>query len=314
MNRLQHSSDGLALGKDQMHRLLDALKEYGELIGPVHDGQWLRMQTFSKYEELCLKGISWFTSKEYFFPQRQVLFQFDGHSLTRQEEFPKRVLFGLRLCDLNAIAVNDKLFLEQEPQHREYKGYREGLTLVGLWCDEVQDKYCFCSSMELEHFYDICLYDRGDYYHIKAGSEKGQEILEKLQLLPNGPYEKEFPTGEMKLSTKDIAKFFDKNQVWQKGAKECLSCGDCTTLCPTCMCFDVQDEVEVDLTKDFAYKNGIPACTKILHSLPEDTCTETQDSTDSNTESITNSSIFHKNLNATCVQAAGAAYEAVRQK
>ena len=43
------------------------------------------------------------------------------------------------------------------------------------------------------------------------------------------------------------SRFFDRNDVWEKESEKCLSCGDCTSLCPTCLCFDIKDEVNLDM-------------------------------------------------------------------
>lgn len=237
---------GFKLPKKDLNKLLLVLKKEGEIIGPKQAGKWLRMEPIEDAKEICFEGISWFSSKKYTFPQKQTLFEYNGIKITKPSEFTKRVLFGLRLCDLNAFAVNDKLFLEQKPANENYKNLRENLTLVGLWCDEQQDKYCFCDSLNLKDYYDLCLFDRVDYFHIKSGSTKGDKILEKLKL-KSEEYSKGLPRCDMRLDTVDIADFFNKNDVWKKGSNDCLSCADCTTLCPTCLCFDIEDKPNLDL-------------------------------------------------------------------
>ncbi|MCA9496318.1 MAG: 4Fe-4S dicluster domain-containing protein [Nanoarchaeota archaeon] len=244
---LNVTKEGYLLPKKDLNKLIKILKNYGEVIGPVQDKKWLRMKEIKDAKEISLTGISWFTSKKYFFPEKQTMFTFNGTKLKKFSDFPKRVLFGLRLCDLNAFHVNDKLFLEQEPKNHNYANFRKNITLIGLWCDKPQDKYCFCDSMELQHYYDLCLFEKKDKFHIKVGSEKGEKILKELKLKIKDEHWKEFPKCEMQLKTKDIKKFFERDDIWKKGVDDCLSCGDCTTLCPTCLCFDVEDEVNLDL-------------------------------------------------------------------
>ncbi len=244
---LDVTKEGFILQKKDLNKLLNALRKYGQVIGPQQQGKWLRMVPIKDASELTLKGISWYTSKNYVFAQKQTLFTFNGMKVKKFDYFPKKVLFGLRMCDLNAFSVNDELFLKQEPKNEIYSKLRENLTLIGLFCDEQQDKYCFCSSMNLKHIYDLCLFDRGDYFHIKVGSAKGEEIISKLKLKSDSDYWKELPDCNLKLSTTQIKDFFHRDEVWKKGVDDCLSCGDCTTLCPTCLCFDVEDEVELNL-------------------------------------------------------------------
>jgi len=239
-------NEGFKLEKKDLNKLLNALRKHGQIIGPKKMGKWLRMELIRDASEIEFKGISWFTSKKHVFPEKQTLFKYNGNKIEKYSYFPKKVLFGLRMCDLNAFKINDRLFLEQSPPNENYRQFRENLTLVGLFCDEVQDKYCFCSSMDLTHYYDLCLFDKGTFFHIKSGSTKGDKIIEKLKLKLDKPYFKELPEGGLKLSTKQIGDLYE-NQIWQKGVDDCLSCGDCTTLCPTCLCFDVQDEPNIDL-------------------------------------------------------------------
>jgi sulfhydrogenase subunit beta (sulfur reductase) len=241
------SEEGYIIHKDNLDDFFKALHGFGEVIAPVKvfNDAFLRMQKIEDYHEVEWNGISWFTSKKYTFPAKQTIVKFDGEKVEAWDENPaKRVLFGLRLCDLNAFYINDELFLHQDPTMKFYKKFRENLLLVGLWCDNAQDEYCFCESMNLKHRYDLCLFDKGDSFHIKAGSKKGEDLLKPLKLEKDN-YWKEAPKCKMKLETTNIKEFFERNDVWQKGNKDCLSCGDCTTLCPTCLCFDMEDETDL---------------------------------------------------------------------
>lgn len=242
-----YSKVGFKLPKKDLNKLVGALKKEGEFIAPIKGEKFIRMEQVNNASEICFDGLSWYSSKRYVFPQKQVLFEFDSNKVKlSQEKFPKRVLFGLRLCDLNSFAKNDKLFLEQKPQNDNYKKYREGLMLVGFWCDDVVDEYCFCSSVNLEHYYDLCLFDRGTYFHIKAGTEKGKNIIESLKL-KSEEYEKGLPKCEKELLSLDVGKFSDRSDIWEKAVSDCLSCSNCTSLCPTCLCFDIEDDVNLDM-------------------------------------------------------------------
>ncbi len=241
---------GFSLSKEKLNLLFDALKiSSDEIIAPVKikGDNFLRMQPVNSIDEVYFKGISWFTSKKYVFPETQELFAFKGEKIKTWNEKPKkRVLFGLRQCDLNAFYINDYLFLNEDPPMKFYKTFRENLTLVGLWCDKPQDEYCFCDSIKLKHKYDLCLFDRGKNWHIKSESKKGDIILLEMSLQTEH-YTPSQPNCKRKLHTHDIKNLFEKDEIWQKGTKDCLSCGDCTTLCPTCLCFDIEDKADLSL-------------------------------------------------------------------
>lgn len=247
MTTPQKNIKGFLLPRKRLPELFALLQDFGEVIAPAYNqtSPFLRMRPIKSIDEAVLEGISWFTSKKYVFPPKQTLFSFKGKKITRpKKDIKSRVLFGLRMCDLNAFAVNDELFLNQEPKMPFYEEFRKKLLLVGLWCDKPQDKYCFCDSMDLKHHYDLCLFEKGENFHIKVGSAKGEKVLEKLKLKSDEEW-REAPKCKMKLKTTDIKKFFQKDKEWQKGEKDCLSCGDCTTLCPTCLCYDIEDETNL---------------------------------------------------------------------
>ncbi len=247
------------LPKNKLPHFFEILQNNSdEIIAPVKNMEdpFLRMQPVESVENICFEGISWFTSKKYVFPEKKTLFKFKGEKIEIPDNnFPKRVLFGLRLCDLNAFHINDELFLNQDPAFPGYKEFRENLTLVGLWCHEPQDEYCFCDSMKLKHHYDLCLFDEGDNWLVRSGSVKGEKILDNLHEISTTSFVEtrcnvslqkyDPPKCNRSLSTHDIKDLFEKNEIWQQGAKDCLSCGDCTTLCPTCLCFDIEDESDL---------------------------------------------------------------------
>ena len=93
--------------KKDLDKLLNALRKYGQIIGPVQKGKWLRMDPIKTAEDISFEGISWYTSKNHVFPEKQTLFSFDDKGIKEYSYFPKKVLFGLRMCDLNSFSVND---------------------------------------------------------------------------------------------------------------------------------------------------------------------------------------------------------------
>ena len=97
--------------------------------------------------------------------------------------------------------------------------------------------------MDMKDYYDIMLFDRGDYYHLKAVTKKGEKYVNKLKV--EEKFDPPKTECKKKLKDKDIRDLF-ANQVWKKGADRCVSCGHCTNLCPTCMCFTIEDDTNLD--------------------------------------------------------------------
>jgi len=260
---------GYLLPKAKLHQFLLALMAEGSFVAPVNR----KADNVVVYEELTdsrdlerldLSINPQFSHKKFFMPAYEELFTYDMQTqqLTDRKMVPRRrILFGLRLCDLNAVKIQDALFLGKQYADDHYKKARDHLVLVGWYCNKAPSPYCFCGSMELTHYYDVMLRDLSekdptrDLIYIDVNSPTGillmTTIVEKLRHrgIALKEHHEQLPPimTKKKLVTRDIRKHFD-NPLWTKTANEkCLSCERCTTMCPTCMCYDVYDSTEQDL-------------------------------------------------------------------
>jgi len=240
--------------KGVLNSLLTVLQKEFEIIAPVKNSA-VRFQSIKDPEEIYLDAISYFPAKEYFFRKKEVLFGFKGLKIAVPElEKPKRIFFGLRKCDLNAIKHQDKVFLEtvKDPY---YSAMRENSILIGYHCNTAPSKYCFCGTLNLQDYYDLLFFDRGEIFYVDVGTEKGQRLIDSQKKFFE-PIDYQLTVEDRKISnagrllTDDISEFYD-NHLWTDGINNCLSCGACTALCPTCYCFEMHDEVS---TKNI--KNG----------------------------------------------------------
>jgi len=232
---------GKLLKKEGLRDFLQHLMKKAELVAPVKTDT-LRFQTINNPEEVCLEGLPIMPIKKYYLEHKHTILNFKGTQIRVNNPAPKkRIIFGVRLCDLNAIPVLDKLFLEENPDPY-YQSTRDNTVLVGWHCDKPVDEYCFCESMELKPFYDLYIYEVADSYFIAIGSKKGADLVKHL---PSFEYEPTRIKCSKKLEKKDLNRFLE-NPTWKEASKDCLSCGPCTNYCPTCLCFDIEDEVELD--------------------------------------------------------------------
>jgi len=239
--------------KEVCNTFLSKLRQSYELIGPVMD-ELVKFRAIQNPQEIYLQENSYFPVKEFFFKKQEVLFQFDGNKITVPAmQSPKRVFFGIRKCDLNAIKHQDMVFMDQG-KDPYYAASRKNSYLIGYHCPTAPSPYCFCGSMNLADYFDLMYYDRGSHYLVEVGSAKGNLLLaefssfftETQQVIT--PEQKIIP-GADRLEKKNISKLYD-HPDWKKGVDICLSCAACTTLCPTCYCFSIHDEVSAkDLHK-----------------------------------------------------------------
>lgn len=236
---------------------------------------WTDLQEGGKYqlrrrEDDALFGYavgphSW---KKFLFPPVTRLWSAKrtGHSFEvtpEIEDNPKYAFFGVRSCELHAIAIQDRVFMHQYADPI-YKARREKAFIVAVNCS-VAGGTCFCVSMKTgpkaEFGFDLALTEVIDgarhYFTIVAGTELGAELLGELSCRPASPEEEsaaaevvERTAGQMgrTMETGDIKELLYRNYEnprWNEVATRCLTCANCTLVCPTCFCSTVEDTTDV---------------------------------------------------------------------
>ncbi|HZJ03295.1 MAG TPA: 4Fe-4S dicluster domain-containing protein [Thermoleophilia bacterium] len=174
------------------------------------------------------------------------------------------VIFGVRPCDMHAFDLLDQIFSE-ENSDGHYQARREALTLIGMECLEPCDEHSFCRSMgslEATGGFDLLLSEMGDGYYVRVGTAKGRALIGTFQDAREAVYEdrkrlrKTYLRRESQFEHR-LEDMYDElprvladsedSLLWDVLGEKCLSCGACTNVCPTCFCFDVHDDVNLDL-------------------------------------------------------------------
>jgi sulfhydrogenase subunit beta (sulfur reductase) len=232
--------------------------------------------------------------KKFLFPPRLMLWRGQknaagGFDMAAPAAEPPRYAFiGVRSCDLHAIAIQDRVFTAGAHTDPYYKSVRDSMLVVALNCGQAAGT-CFCVSMNTgpraTFGYDIALTEvikDGEHYLLaESGTDRGAEILEQVQSRPatgadvaNAEDVVQATAGQMGrvMDTSDIKDLLYRNHEhprWDNVADRCLTCANCTLVCPTCFCSTVEDATDATgreterhrrwdscFTMDFSYIHG----------------------------------------------------------
>lgn len=201
--------------------------------------------------------------KRFFFPPTETMFNFKfkekGYEITPVLEAKKRIIFGLRSCDVMGLNFMDTFFRTDFPDNY-YLRRREDTTLISIGCSE-PGEWCFCICGDcgpfLEKGYDIQLTDLGNFYLAEIGSEKGKKLvtendnfftqaseehLERRKEIDREAENKfKLPTSYFTKAIKKVSTDEVPEKTWEEIGDRCFSCGGCAHVCPTCSCFTVCD-------------------------------------------------------------------------
>ncbi len=207
--------------------------------------------------------------KKFLWPPRQRLVSYRLGGDPKPEpilEHEPQVLFGVHPCDITAIETLDAAFSKDIPDPH-YLARRADTVLVGIDCaGPCDEETSFCldmGSLYPESGYDLMLTDLGEAYFVETKTAKGQALAEAGKMKPaakadlaarqafaqekRGAFRTKLPF-EVKYLPEILDASYD-SLVWEAIARQCFSCGACNTTCPTCYCFDVYEDVAMDLTK-----------------------------------------------------------------
>jgi len=210
--------------------------------------------------------------------------------ILNNEAKPKapQAFLGVRACELAAIAVQDRVLLEDKYRDAIYGARRPGTFLIAVQCTQSAPT-CFCASMgtgpAVANGADLILTEllgeAGHRFLVKAGSERGAEVLAELKTTPVTDADLEAAEAGVKQAASQQVRSIDNHGIkellyqnfehprWDNVAARCLTCANCTMVCPTCFCTTVEDVSDVTgdhaerwrrwdscFTQNFSYIHG----------------------------------------------------------
>ena len=166
----------------------------------------------------------------------------------------------MRSCDLAAIAIQDRVFIGDRHVDADYEARRRDAFFVAVNCAKAGGT-CFCVSMDtgpkaesgLRPGADRAARAGGHRFLVEVGSERGARGAGRARRrgraseADDAPRPRRSPrqcASQMgrELDTDGIKELLYANiehPRWDEVAERCLTCGNCTLVCPTCFCSTV---------------------------------------------------------------------------
>lgn len=258
-------------GKIKKENLASVLSEWREQLKVLVPASVNGDTALTEWEGNDTGFINWYRNltkpvKSIVLPPVEVMFHFgkddNGYHLeVPDEKQPEKLVFGIRSCDARAISILDTFFQEGY-QDNYYLNKRKNTFLVGLSCLNPCSS-CFCTSLGISpvesNEVDLMVTDIGDSLIVETISQRGEELftasgIEEISEADEGRWEQLKESAYNKVAKqintdgidKKLVECFEDDVFWQRIGEKCLSCGICTLLCPTCYCFDINDELIKD--------------------------------------------------------------------
>ena len=206
--------------------------------------------------------------KQFLFPARLRLWRAraNGGTPVVEEEPPDETplaFIGVRACELSAISIQDRVFTGGKFVDADYAARRRGIFVVAVNCGEPAST-CFCVSMDsgpaVRDGYDLALTELLDGEHrflVEVGSPAGAEVLAELSSRPAEGADVAAATAVVDSTAARMGRTMESADLrdllasklehprWDDVAERCLTCGNCTLVCPTCFCSSVEDTTDL---------------------------------------------------------------------
>lgn len=240
-----------------------------DVVGVKEKGTGFAFGPLTNSNELCLDyDVTILPPKKYFLPQYEKLFSYNlekPFEVLKENTKKPLIIVGVHPYDIIALQQTDIFYLDS-PKDDFYKKRRENSIIIGVDMQQVS-KRSFAESMNThvtDSGFDLLLTYLGENYAITIGTEKGKNLIEKyaktteatnndLEKISNirenirSKFVKKIKVPIEEWSALLVANY--DNPIWNNKSQKCMECSSCTMVCPTCFCYDIKEDVSLNLKK-----------------------------------------------------------------
>lgn len=170
---------------------------------------------------------------------------------------PRYAFLGARACELHAMGILDRVLGER----------RADVLVIAVNCGHPAGT-CFCVSMgtgpRARDGFDLALTEVLEsgrhFFTVEAATAAGEAIVAELAPAAAAPEQAQAAERVTERAAERMGRAMDVTDIrellyrnyehprWDEVADRCLTCGNCTMVCPTCFCTTVEETT--DLTGD----------------------------------------------------------------
>jgi ferredoxin len=186
-------------------------------------------------------------------------------------------LLGVRSCDLSAIGIHDTVLTQRRFGDAHYAARRADAFVIAVACSDPGGT-CFCVSMGTGPRpeqgrgapFDLSLtelLEGGHRFVVEVGTERGSELMDELGAPAAHAADLGSAAQVTEQAERRMGRVLDTDGIkellyagvdspqWDDVASRCLTCTNCTMVCPTCFCTSVEDVA--DLTGNDAERHRV---------------------------------------------------------